>query len=144
MAYRFNDVRYTEKGKLLVQKAMVSPHKALLNLNYSLPFDKWKFNLTFQYNSPMRLPNMSDIPVEYRPVVNKKGKSPGWVMMNAQVTKKFRLWELYVGGENLLNFKQKNPIISADQPFGEFFDASVIYMPITGIMGYIGVRVSLK
>jgi hypothetical protein len=77
-------------------------------------------------------------------VVNKNGKSPGWVMMNAQVTKKFRLWEIYLGGENLLNYKQKNPIISADQPFGEYFDASVIYMPITGIMGYIGVRVALK
>jgi len=143
LAYRFNDVRLTTAGKLQ-QKAMMSPHKALLNLNYALPYDKWKFNVTFQYNSPMRLPDMHNTPEQYRPVVNKNGKSPGWVMMNAQITKKFRLWEIYLGGENLLNYKQKNPIISADQPFGEHFDASVIYMPITGIMGYIGVRVALK
>jgi len=143
LAYRFNDVRLTTAGKLQ-QKAMTSPHKALLNLNYALPYDKWKFNVTFQYNSPMRLPDMSNTPAEYRPVVNKNGKSPGWVMMNAQITKKFRLWEIYIGGENLLNYKQKNPIISSDQPFGDYFDASVIYMPITGIMGYIGVRVALK
>jgi outer membrane receptor for ferrienterochelin and colicin len=143
LAYRFNDVRFTTAGNLQ-QKTLMSPHKALLNLNYSLPYDKWKFNLTLQYNSPARIPDMSDNPEEYRPVVNKKGKSPSWVMMNAQVTKKFRLWELYVGSENILNYKQKKPIISAENPFGHYFDASVIYMPITGIMGYIGVRVTLK
>jgi hypothetical protein len=143
LAYRFNDVRLTTNKKLQ-QKALESPHKALLNLNYALRHDKWKFNVTFQYNSPMRLPDMSENPEQYRPITNKNGKSPGWVMMNAQVTKKFRLWELYVGGENLLNYKQKNPIIAADQPFGKFFDASVIYMPITGAMGYVGVRVVLK
>jgi len=143
LAYRFNDVRLTTAEKLQ-QKTLMSPHKALLNLNYSLPYDKWKFNVTLQYNSPMRVPDMSDNPEKYRPTVNKNGKSPGWVMMNAQVTKKFRLWELYVGGENLLNYRQENPIVADDQPFGEYFDASVIYMPISGIMGYVGVRVSLK
>jgi outer membrane receptor protein involved in Fe transport len=143
LAYRFNDVRLTTAGKLQ-QKTLMSPHKALLNLNYALRHDKWKFNLTFQYNSPMRLPDMSGNPEEYRPVTNKNGKSPGWVMMNAQVTKKFRLWEIYVGGENMLNYKQKHPIISANDPFGDYFDASVIYMPITGIMGYVGVRLTLK
>jgi hypothetical protein len=90
------------------------------------------------------MPDMSGNPEEYRPVVNKKGKSPAWVMMNAQVTKKFRLWEIYFGGENMLNYKQKNPIISAEKPFGAYFDASAIYMPVTGIMGYVGVRVMLK
>jgi len=143
LAYRFNDVRLTTAGKLQ-QKALMSSHKALLNLNYSLPYDKWKFNLTFQYNSPMRVPDMSGNPEEYRPEMNKNGKSSGWVMMNAQVTKKFRLWEIYFGGENMLNYKQKKPIISANNPFGEYFDASVIYMPVTGIMGYVGVRVMLK
>ena len=142
LAYRFNDVRLTTAGKLQ-QKSLMSPHKALVNLNYSLPHDKWKFNLTFQYNSPMRLPDMSGNPEEYQPHINKNAKY-GWVMMNAQVTKKFRLWEIYVGGENLLNYKQKHPIISADKPLGEYFDASVIYMPISGIMGYVGVRVTLK
>ena len=143
LAYRFNDVRLTT-AHTLQQKTLISPHKALINLNYSLPYDKWKFNVTFQYNSPMRLPDMSNNPVEYRPVVNKNGKSPGWMMMNAQITKKFRQWELYIGGENMLNCKQEHPIISADNPFGEYFDASIIYMPVSGIMGYVGVRVSIK
>jgi len=143
LAYRFNDVRLTT-ARILQQKTLMSPHKALLNLNYALRYDKWKFNVTFQYNSPMRMPDMSSNPEGYRPKVNKNGKSPGWVMMNAQITKKFRLWELYFGGENMLNYIQKDPIISANNPFGDYFDASVIYMPITGIMGYIGVRIAVK
>lgn len=64
--------------------------------------------------------------------------------MNAQITKKFRLWEIYVGGENLLNYKQKDPIIASEDPFSEYFDASVVYAPITGIRAYLGVRITLR
>ena len=49
-----------------------------------------------------------------------------------------------MGGENLLNYKQKNPIIDVQNPFSDNFDATVVYAPITGIMGYVGVRVILK
>ena len=71
-------------------------------------------------------------------------KSPAYCLLNAQITKKFRRWEIYAGGENLTNYKQKNPIIASDDPFGENFDATVIYAPISGIMGYLGVRFTLK
>jgi hypothetical protein len=88
----------------------------------------------------MPLPNTHANPVEYqRPDVSNP-----YCLLNAQITKKFRLWEIYVGGENLLNVKQKDPIVAADRPFSEYFDATMVYMPITGIMGYVGVRVILK
>ncbi|MEG2103364.1 MAG: TonB-dependent receptor, partial [Flavobacterium sp.] len=138
-AYRFNDVRQTTDGKLQ-QKTLMSPHKALLNLNYATKFDKWKFSATLQYNSSMRLPNTQNNPVQYR----LPSKSPGYFILNAQITKKYRDWEFYIGGENLLNYKQKNPILSANDPFGEYFDASIIYAPITGAMGYFGIRWTLK
>ena len=38
--------------------------------------------------------------------------------LSAQVTRYFRRWSIYVGGENLTNFKQKNPIIDASNPWG--------------------------
>jgi len=139
VAYRFNNVWQTTAGDLQ-QKALVSPHKALLNLNYATKFDKWKFNLTLQYNSSMRLPNTSINPPEYQ----LPDQSPDFFILNAQITKKFRTWEIYAGGENLLNYKQKNPILSADNPFGEHFDASIIYAPITGAMGYLGIRWTLN
>ena len=139
LAYRFNDVRYMRQG-VMRQKDMMSPHKALVNLNYSTPYDKWKFNLNCQVFGPMPLPNTHDNPIQYqRPDVSKP-----YCILNAQITKKFRRWEIYVGGENLLNVKQKDPIVQANNPFGEYFDATMVYMPITGIMGYIGVRVILK
>lgn len=139
LAYRYNDVRYTSRDKW-VQKALMSPHKAVVNLNYSLPYDRWKFNISFNVNGPMRLPNTSANPELYQ----RPEKSPTYCIMNAQITKKFRRWEIYLGGENLLNYKQKDPIIAADDPFGHYFDASVIYAPITGIMAYMGVRVILR
>ena len=139
LAYRYNDVRYMRQG-VMRQKDMMSPHKALVNLNYSTPYDKWKFNVNCQIFGPMPLPNTHDNPIEYqRPDVSKP-----YCILNAQITKKFRRWEIYLGGENLANVKQKDPIVQAENPFGEYFDATMVYMPITGIMGYLGVRVMLK
>ena len=139
LAYRYNDVRYMRQG-VMRQKDMVSPHKALVNLNYSTPYDKWKFNINCQVFGPMPLPNTHANPVEYQ----RPDESKPYCLLNAQITKKFRRWEIYVGGENLLNVKQKDPIVQAENPYGEYFDATMVYMPITGIMGYVGVRVILK
>ena len=138
LAYRYNDVRYMTHG-VMRQKVLMSPHKALVNLNYSTRYDKWKFNVNLQINGPQRLPDMSG-----NAAADLPDYSPTYCMLNAQITKKFRRWEIYAGGENLLNYKQKNPIIDAENPFGENFDATVIYAPITGIMGYLGVRFVLK
>ena len=138
LAYRYNDVRYMRQG-VMRQKDLMSPHKALVNLNYSTRYDKWKFNVTLQVNGPQHLPDMSENPASSLPEY-----APTYCILNAQVTKKFRRWEIYVGGENLLNYKQKNPIVDAQNPFSDNFDATVVYAPITGIMGYLGVRVILK
>ncbi|MDR2980567.1 MAG: TonB-dependent receptor [Bacteroidales bacterium] len=140
VAYRYNRVWQTNSDGDYLAKALVSPHKAVLNLNYSTKFDKWKFNMTLQYNSSMRLPNTESNPVEFR----LGNYSPDYFILNAQVTKKFRQLEVYVGGENLLNYKQKKPILSANDPYSEYFDASIIYAPINGIMGYAGLRFTLK
>ena len=65
--------------------------------------------------------------------------------MNAQVTKKLgEHWEFYVGGENLTNYKQDYPIISANNPTSEDFDASMVWGPLSGIKGYLGVRFQIK
>ncbi|MDR2868266.1 MAG: TonB-dependent receptor [Bacteroidales bacterium] len=129
LAYRYNDVRLTTAGKLQ-KKALVSPHKALLNLNYATKFNRWKFSATLQYNSSMRLPIAKN--------------SPDFLILNAQITYKYKGWEFYIGGENLTNYKQKDPIMGAENPFGSHFDASIIYAPIIGAMGYAGFRFTLK
>lgn len=138
LAYRYNYVMQTS-NHILQEKALTSPHKALLSLSYATKFDKWKFNISLQYHSKMRLPDMSSNPIEYQPTPSK-----GYFMLNAQISKRIRQWEIYIGGENLANQKQVNPIIAADDPYGNYFDASIIHSPITGIMGYFGFRYILR
>ncbi|HPB14106.1 MAG TPA: hypothetical protein PK172_09340, partial [Bacteroidales bacterium] len=61
--------------------------------------------------------------------------------MNAQVTYNFRKWNVYIGSENLTGFRQSNPIIASEDPFGEFFDSSLIWGPVHGRKLYAGFRV---
>ena len=63
--------------------------------------------------------------------------------LSAQVTRYFRRWSIYVGGENLTNFKQKNPIIDASNPWGSNFDATMVWGPMHGAKAYVGVRFNL-
>ena len=52
--------------------------------------------------------------------------------------------EIYLGGENLTNYSQPNPIVSAEDPYGSNFDASLIWAPIFGTMYYAGLRFRIK
>jgi hypothetical protein len=65
-------------------------------------------------------------------------------MLNGQITHVFKRWDFYLGGENLTNFKQKNPIIDAQNPFGSKFDATTIWGPVMGVNIYAGLRYSIK
>ncbi|MDR3046839.1 MAG: TonB-dependent receptor [Bacteroidales bacterium] len=143
VAYRFNSVWMTTND-VLQTKALAIPHKALLNLNYATKFDKWKFNVTLQFNGRTRLPNVTQTHDQNFSAFRLPDKSKPYFILNAQITKKLRAWEIYIGGENLINVRQSHPILGADDPFGSHFDGSIIYAPITGIMGYVGFRWNLK
>jgi aldehyde:ferredoxin oxidoreductase len=52
--------------------------------------------------------------------------------------------DFYIGGENLTNYFQKSVIVAADQPFSPYFDASLVWGPVTGSMFYTGWRFKLK
>ena len=60
----------------------------------------------------------------------------------AQVTRKFKHFEVYIGGENLTDFSQKNAVISANNPWSASFDPTMVYGPIDGAMAYLGIRMS--
>lgn len=139
LAFRYNDVK-TTINKNLVDQDMVNRYKGLLSLSYVTNLRKWQFDLNTQLNGDSRLPNTSFYPAEYQ----RPDRSPAYVLLNAQVTKYFKRWELYFGGENITDYKQDNPIISPQNPFGEYFDATIVWGPITGIKVYAGVRIILK
>ncbi len=67
----------------------------------------------------------------------------GYLQLSAQITRYFRNWSIYAGGENLTNFKQKNPIIDAANPWGNNFDPTMIWGPTHGTKIYVGLRFNL-
>ncbi len=138
-AFRYNDVHTTEGGHLR-QKAMVPLYKGLLSLAYATRYDKWKFDLTLQLNGPQRIPDTDKMPAS----LQRQSQSPAWSNVMAQVTKKFKYIDVYIGGENLTNFRQTWPIAEYWKPYHTHFDGSMVWGPVTGITIYAGVRLTLK
>lgn len=142
LAYKFYDVKTsyvsageTRTGKLL-DKPFVPKNRALLNIDYKTNHEKWKFNFTTKWFGKSRLPNTSTNSPEFQ--LPEYSKS--YYTLMAQVTKKFRWIEFYIGGENLLNYTIPNPIIDPQNPFGTNFDATMIWGPINGRVIYAGFR----
>ena len=141
LAFRYNDVKMTINDSLR-EKPFVNRYKGLITMSYAP--GTWQFDFTTQFNGDSRVPDLSG---NATAVANHQniGRSPFYVIMNAQITKKLgKHWELYVGGENLTNYTQKYPIISANNPTSEDFDASMVWGPLSGIRAYLGVRFQVK
>jgi len=141
LAYRYFDVKQTYSGQLL-DKPFVAKNRAFLSLDYATT-NGWKINYTITYNGKKRLPNTNANPAAFQ----LPTYSPDYFLMNMQVTKKFNKkmpMEGYIGVENASNYFQQNAIISAAQPFSQYFDASMIWGPISGRMLYFGWRLKIK
>lgn len=137
-AYRLNDVKSTYGG-LLLEKPLTSRYKALLTASYSTPLELWQFDLTFQMNGGGRLPAPYQLPdgsMSWGP------RFKAFPQLNFQVTRWFRHFSIYVGGENLTNFKQKNPVVWSADPWSSYFDPTTVWGPIHGAMAYIGIRLN--
>ena len=140
LAYRWFDVK-TTYGNELLEKPFTSAHRAFANFGYEIK--GWKFDYTINYVGKKRIPSTIENPVEYR----MRDYSPAYISMNAQVSKslgKSKVVEVYAGGENLTNYFQKKVIIAADEPFGNYFDASMVWGPVSGRLMYGGFRFKIK
>jgi outer membrane receptor protein involved in Fe transport len=141
LAYRYFDVKQTYHGVLL-ERPYIAKHRSFLSFDYAT-LNSWKFNYTITYNGAKRIPNTYPNPTAYR----LPSYSPSYILMNAQISKTFgntHPMDLYVGSENISNFLQTNAIISADNPFNSYFDASMIWGPTSGRMVYFGWRFKIK
>ncbi len=130
LAYRLYDVQTKFRSGLLLQP--FNPrHRGFANLSFRTRKSGFLFDYTFQYIGPQRIPGES--------------MSPAFTMMNAQVNKEIgKRTEIYIGGENLLDYRQDEPIIDAQNPFGPDFDATMIWGPVFGRNVYAGFRLKLK
>jgi outer membrane receptor for ferrienterochelin and colicins len=142
-AYRYVDSRTTYKNGLLLVP-MVSLHRAFVNLAYETKNKHWQFDATVQYNGSKRLPATQNNPAEYQ----RANYSPEYYHVLGQITYLTKIREadfhLYLGVENALDYKQSNPIVAVDRPFGNYFDASMVWGPIYGRMLYAGLRFKIK
>ncbi len=139
LAFRYNDVKTTIDGDL-IEKPLVNKYKGLVSMSYLTRNKKWQLDANVQLNGDQRLPYTGFNPPEYQ----LANHSPMYTIVNAQITRYFKGFELYVGTENLTNYKQSNPIIAAEDPFGKYFDSSVIWGPVSGIKVYAGLRYVIK
>jgi len=134
-AYKFLDVK-AKYGGMSQQQVMIPRHRGFFNTGYITRNKRWEYDLTVSVFGESRLPGISPTDGVYYSEV--------YPMVNAQITHVFKKWDFYLGGENLTNYKQKDPIIDAANPFGSKFDATEIWGPVMGINVYAGVRYAIK
>ncbi|MEM9650343.1 MAG: TonB-dependent receptor, partial [Bacteroidota bacterium] len=139
-AYKFYDVK-TDYQTGLLQKPLQARHRFFANVGYNTqPTDngaQWRFDYTLHALGEQRLPDTSANPVGFQ----LGDFAEGYALMNAQVTKVFsKRFEVYLGGENLTDFRQDNPVLGSQDPFGTNFDTTIVYAPIFGRMVYAGFR----
>lgn len=139
LAYRWYDVKTTYNG-ILKERPLVAAHRAFANFGYATR-SKWKFDYTVQWIGQKRLVQTYN---QAQSAIVPEHYSPSYVLMNAQVAKELnRKVEIYLGGENLTNYMQQSPVIGADNPYAQGFDAAQVWAPIMGVNVYGGVRVKL-
>ena len=138
-AYRLNDVR-TTYNKVLLEKPLTSRYKALLTASYSTPLELWQFDATLQLNGGGRMPAPYMLPDG---TMSWGQRFKAFPQLNMQVTRWFRHFSIYIGGENLTNFRQKNPVVWSADPWSGYFDPTTVWGPIHGAMAYVGVRFNI-
>ena len=128
--YRRTNVKSTYDG-VLREKPLTNKYKGLITAQYKPGLGKWQLDATLQLNGGGRMPD-GDWDSRYK----------GFEQLNAQVTRFFRHWSIYAGGENITGRRQKHPIIAADAPWGPDFDATMVWGPVHGAIYYLGIRIN--
>lgn len=137
-AYRYTDVKSTYNGELRTAP-MQSRYKILGTVSWADHYREWIVDATFLVNGPGRIPSTASNPLQYR----REESFDAYMNINAQITRKFDLFDVYLGVENITDYKQPNPVIGADDPFGKYFDAAMIWGPVSGRKIYAGLRLSV-
>ena len=144
-AYKYYDVQ-TQFTKGQLEKTLTPKHRWFANIAYETAdtqennHSQWKFDVTFNWLGEQRLPTTATNPLPYQ----LSDYAPSFATLNAQITRVFsKKFEVYVGGENITNYKQANGILAADAPFGAYFDSTMQYAPAFGQMYYAGMRFKL-
>ena len=133
-AWRWNDVKCTYGGELM-EKPLTSRYKGLVTASYKTPLGLWQVDATLQLNGGGRMPTPVNGLWDER--------FQAYEQVSAQITRWFRHFSVYIGGENLTAFRQKKTIINAEDPWSATFDPTMVWGPVHGAMFYAGVRINV-
>lgn len=156
--FRYTNAKIELAGRgVPVEKPMTSRFKGVLNLQYATNLNKWIFDFTASVNGSCRVYDFMWKDSKGNVLVDGKGKplykngrTPVYPLLYAQVTRRFKGWDVYIGAENLTNFRQKDVVLGSVKDADGFvdprqasFDASCIWGPLMGIKAHIGFRFTL-
>lgn len=151
--FRYTDAKTEFESRGLTERPMSSRYKGVLNLQYATNLNKWIFDFTASVNGKARVYDfMKTLRGTDGELLYADGFTKTYPLLYLQVTKRFKGIDLYLGAENLTNFRQKNVIVgtSAGGHSGHIvdtsaadFDASAVWGPIMGTKIYLGARFTL-
>ena len=119
-----------------VERPLVSRYKTLLNIQYATKFRRWTFDATAQLNGPSRIPTQTgDLADSHY--------SPRYPMFYAQVSRKIGKFDIYVGCENIADYRQMDPILNGQNPYDYRFNSMNVWGPLMGRKFYAGLRFNL-
>lgn len=144
LAYKYYEVK-TDYLTGTFDRPLTPKHRFFANASYETLLkengSQWRFDATFNWLGKQRFSSTKSNPLQYQ----LGDYTPTVSTLNAQVTKVFSpKFEIYLGGENITNVRQNNPVVGADDPFGSSFDTTFVYGPIFGSMYYAGLRFKIK
>ena len=138
--YRYTDsemtIRRADGTKASVERPLINRFKTLLNVQYATRFRRWVFDATAQLNGAARIPSQTG-------VLADDSYSPEYPMFYAQVTHKVGKFDLYIGCENIADYRQEVPIMGAENPYSTHFNSMNIWGPLMGRKFYCGLRFNL-
>ncbi|MFN4122065.1 MAG: TonB-dependent receptor domain-containing protein [Flavobacteriales bacterium] len=135
LSYKWTDSR-AQFSTGIKERPFVPRQRALINLGYRTRGNKWMFDATGNFTGTKQLPSTAENPVEFR----FPERTPSFWQFHAQITRSFKNFDVFMGGENLSSFGQQDLINAWQDPFGPFFDASLVWGPAFGRMYYVGFR----
>ncbi len=154
-AFRWTDIEQTTGVTVTVDglpvteyklrpKALSNKYKGVITTSYQTPLKKWQFDITAQFNGIGRMPDGFTAYGNLRGGYGTPKPLTWYPQLMAQITKYWKTCSLYVGAENMTNFRQDHPIVDSFHPYSPDFDASMVCGPTTGWKVYVGFRYDLE
>ena len=139
LAYNYLDV-YRKTNGVKVLLPFNSKHKVLAAVSYIPKTKKWRIDVNAHWFGVQRLPNTDLNPEEYQQAKQSKPYST----FNLQLSKTWKRLDVYMGCENILDYRQLKPIVSWQNPFSPYFDTSFNWGPTRGREFYLGFRYKIN